>query len=111
METGSRRSIGSTEMSYEVKLDEMVGKHVAEFQAELTLARQMGGLDSTPPMPYGYPVQLYHPHHTVLRPHATRLIPRSHGKLSNEVPWVLALEVVDNQILGVYNPQIVNKAA
>ncbi len=55
-------------MSYATKIDEMVGKHVAEFQAELTLAKQLSSLQSRPSLPYGYPVRVYHPRHTVPTP-------------------------------------------
>ena len=92
-------------MLYEVKKDEMVGKHVAEFQAELTLAKSMEGFFEKPAMPYGYPVKLYHPHHIVRIPRATQMVHCVHHKLSNDVPWVLGMEVVDSYAVGVYNPK------
>ena len=92
-------------MSYEVKKDEMVGKHVAEFQAELTLAKSMEGFFEKPVMPYGYPARLYHPHHVVRIPRATKMVHCAHHKLSNDVPWVLGMEVVDSYAVGVYNPK------
>ena len=93
-------------MSYEVKKDEMVGKHVAEFQAELTLAKQLEGFDQRPPMPYGYPTSLYHPYHVVMRPKHTEYEHHDHGKMSNDVPWAVSMEVVDDNVVGVYNPHI-----
>ena len=93
-------------MSYEVKKDEMVGKHVAEFQTELTLARKLEGVVSGPPMPYGYPVRIYHPHHRVLRPRTTETKKHTHDRLSNDVPWVLSMELVDYNVIGVYNPKM-----
>ena len=92
-------------MSYEVRLDEMVGKHVAEFQTELSLAAKAARLVSQIAMPYGYPVALYHPHHAVLMPRYTALEKHDHGKLSNDVPWVLGMEVVGNYVIGLYNPR------
>jgi hypothetical protein len=92
-------------MSYEVKKDEMVGKHVAEFQAELTLAKKLEGIGNRPRMPYGYPTQLYHPYHTVVRPKHTEHQHHEHGKLSNNVPWVLGMDVVGSYTIGVYNPK------
>ena len=95
-------------MSYQVKTDEMVGKHVAEFQAELTLAANASdfGLKSPiPPMPYGYPTQLYHPYHSVVLPRATKTKKHAHGKLSNNVPWVLGMEVVHDYAVGLYSPR------
>jgi hypothetical protein len=95
-------------MSYEVKKDEMVGKYVAEFQEELTLARKLRAEISGPRMPYGYPTALYHPHHAVLLPRATTAVRREHSTLSNEVPWAVSMEVVNANVIGVYNP---NKGA
>lgn len=92
-------------MSYEGKKDEMIGRHVAEFQAELTLTKRMEGFFEKPAMPYGYPVQIYHPHHVVRIPKATKMVHFDHDKLSNDVPWVLGMEVVDSYTVGVYNPK------
>lgn len=91
-------------MSYEAKKDEMVGKHVAEFQEELTLANKLKGIKLKPNMPYGYPIQLYHPYHTVGLPKHTDFVHHEHGKLSNDVPWAVSMEVVDSNVIGVYNP-------
>ncbi len=40
-------------MSYGMRIDDMVGHHVAEFQRELSLAKQLEGHKNPPPMPYG----------------------------------------------------------
>lgn len=92
-------------MSYEVKKDEMVGRHVADFQIELTLAKRLEGVFKKPAMPYGYPVRLYHPHHVVRIPRATKRVRCTRKKLSNDVPWALRMEVVDSYTVGVYNPK------
>ena len=41
-------------MSYATKIDDMVGKYVAEFQTELTLAKKLKLYLKKPSMPYGY---------------------------------------------------------
>ncbi len=92
-------------MSYEVKKDEMVGKYAAEFQTELTLAKTLKDFNRRPVMPYGYPVRIYHPYHVVMLPKRTSLIHHEHAKLSNNVPWVLGMELVDSNVIGVYNPK------
>ena len=92
-------------MSYAVKQDEMVGKYVAEFQAELTMTKSMEEFYAKPPMPYGYPLRLYHPHHRVRIPRATKMVHKEHKKLSNRVPWVLGMYMVGNYIVGAYNPK------
>jgi hypothetical protein len=101
-------------MSYEVKVDGMVGKHMAEFQAKLTLSAKpsdIGLKPPIPPMPYGYPILVYHPYHSVVLPKSTKFKKHAHGKLSNDVPWVLAMEVVHDYPVGVYNPTEVISAA
>ncbi len=92
-------------MSYEVKKDEMVGRYVADFQAELSLAKSVEGFDLRPNMPYGYPIRIYHPYHSVRLPRHTEFTHHEHTKLSNDVPWVLGMELVDSNVIGVYNPQ------
>ena len=62
-------------------------------------------------MPYGYPVRVYRPHHTVRLPRASRFRRHSGGMMSNKVPWIHALDLVDQQVLGIYNRQIVKQAA
>lgn len=97
-------------MAYEKKVDELVGRHVSEFQREYCLARQMKGLRGdreVPPMPYGYPLAVYRPVHLFRpskSPKVRELIARTGGKLSNGVPRVLSMDFMDGYILGVYNP-------
>ena len=56
-------------MSYETRVDEMVGKHVAQFQDEMILAKIMGRYaKKAPSMPYGYPIAVYCPLHTCRTP-------------------------------------------
>lgn len=83
----------------------MIGKHVAEFQTELSLAKSLAACQLRPVMPYGYPVRLYHPHHIVRSPIHTPMCRHHHDRLSNNVPWVLGMELVDNNVIGVYNPK------
>ena len=92
----------------------MIGKHVAEFQAKLALsanASDIGLKPPIPPMPYGYPTLVYRPYHRVVLPKATKFKKHAHGKQSNDVPWVLAMEVVHDYPVGVYNPREVIPAA
>lgn len=94
-------------MTYAVMIEEMVGMHVAGFQAELILARQARCIKKgPPPMPYGYPIQVYHPHHVRILPRTLPARRRgAQGTLSNQVPWVLGLKLVNDHVLGLYNPQ------
>ena len=91
-------------MSYQKRIDEMVGKHVAEFEMERALARQLRGSNGNAPMPYGYPTAVYHPMHVCKLAHVRRFIAKTGGTLSNGVPRVLRSEQLDGYILGVYNP-------
>jgi len=92
-------------MSYETRVDEMVGKHVAHFQDEMTMAKLMEQYTKkTVPMPYGYPIAVYCPLHTCQSPTVKRFIARTGGKLSNGVPKVLGMDLVNQYILGLYNP-------
>jgi len=94
-------------MSYEKSLDDMVGQHVAEFQREITMARIMKRLAENPPapsMPYGYPLRVYRPLHICRFPEAKKSIAHSGATLSNGVPHVLSMDIVDQNLLGVYNP-------
>lgn len=83
----------------------MVGTHVAEFQAELSLARKLQGHEYVPAMPYGYPLAVYRPMHLCRIPQVKQFIAQTGGKLSNGVPKVLRHELVEGYILGIYNPQ------
>ncbi len=92
-------------MSFETQVEEMVGKHVARFQDELTLGRQLlrAGAGKTP-MPYGYPVGVYHPHHICSVPRFRAFHARDDGRWSNGVPRVLRSEWWQGTLLGIYNP-------
>lgn len=92
-------------MSYETKIDEMVGRHVAEFQQELSLARILRNcLKKTPAMPYGYPLRVWCPRHVCQSPRKKPFVPHGPHTLSNGVPWALRLSLVDDYVLGLYNP-------
>ncbi len=91
-------------MSYQKKIDEMVGKHIAEFQLEFSLSRQLVEQVTDISLPYGYPVGVYHPMHVRKRPHCKRFIACNGGTLSNGVPKILGTRLIDQYILGVYNP-------
>jgi hypothetical protein len=84
----------------------MVGKHVAEFQQELTLARIMCGcVGKSCPMPYGYPLRVYSPHHVCRSPKVKPFLPRGGFRSSNGVPMVLRLKLAGDYVLGLYNPE------
>lgn len=91
-------------MSYQKKIDEMVGKHVAEFQLEFSLSKKLAKYETQTSMPYGYPVEVYRPMHVCNRPRCRAFIARNGGNLSNGVPWILRTRLMDQYILGVYNP-------
>ena len=94
-------------MSYEKRIDEMVGQHLAEFQRELSLAKQLGSQlrnGEKVPMPYGYPIAVYRPTHICRLPQFKRFIARTGGKLSNGVPRVLGMQLDGQYIRGIYNP-------
>jgi len=55
-------------MSYQKKIDDMVGAHVAEYQLKFTVAKELEGCPYKPAMPYGYPLTVYKPMHTCLIP-------------------------------------------
>ena len=92
-------------MSYETRVDEMIGKYVAEFQDEVSLAKLMSHyVTDAPRMPYGYPTGVYHPLHVCRSPQVKQFVARTGGRLSNGVPKVLGMEVVNEYALGLYNP-------
>lgn len=93
-------------MSYQKKIDEMVGKYVADFQLEVSLAKKLGNQEYKPPMPYGYPVRVYHPIHICRIPRVKHFIAHTGGRLSNGVPRVLGMEFVNGYLLGIYHPQV-----
>ena len=85
----------------------MVGKHVAQFQEEISLAKKMKQYvnKDVPPMPYGYPIAIYRPTHICKVPQVRQFIAKTGGMLSNGVPKVIAAEIIDGNMLGVYNPR------
>ncbi len=91
-------------MSYAVKTDELVGKHVAEFQKELISAGLLGRYINKPYLPYGYPVEVYRPLHICKVPQVRKFVAHTGGRLSNGVPRVLGMDMVNNYMLGLYNP-------
>ena len=91
-------------MSYETKIDELVGKHLAAFQREVTLAKTLSTVRKLPPMPYGYPVRVYRPMHICRIPQVRSFIAHTGGILSNGVPRVLRTEFANQYPLGIYNP-------
>lgn len=92
-------------MSYETRVDDMIGKHVAHFQNEMTLAKLMAHCKKkTQSMPYGYPIAVYRPLHVCRSPEVRQFVTRTGGRLSNGVPKVLGMEIVKQYALGAYNP-------
>jgi hypothetical protein len=91
-------------MPYETRIDQMVGKHVADFQMELFAAKKLQECEFASPMAYGYPAGVYHPTAVVERPHVSRTLSNPAGKMSNGVPWLLSLDLVNQYTLGLYNP-------
>lgn len=90
-------------MSYATKIDEMIGKHVAEYQAELSLAKKLKHYLANPAMPYGYPIAVYRPMHVCRTPQVQHFVAHSGGTLSNKVPRVLSMEIIGDYPLGIYN--------
>lgn len=92
-------------MSFQKKIDDMVGVHVAEFQLKYTVAKELESHRYRPPMPYGYPMPVYRPLHTCriprLKPFTTH---HHHGALTNGVPRVLTMDIVADYPLGVWVP-------
>ena len=98
-------------MSYESKIDELVGQYVAQFQNELALAKSLERLAKSlksdkdmHALPYGYPLGVYRPHHICRIPQVKHFIAKTGGRLSNGVPHVLSMELVNDYVLGLYNP-------
>lgn len=91
-------------MSYETRIDELVGKHLAEFQREVTLAKRLSTVKKVPPMPYGYPIRVYRPVHVCRIPQVKRFVAHTGGMLSNGVPRALRTEFANQYPLGLYNP-------
>ena len=92
-------------MSYETKIDKMIGEHVADYQAELTLAHKLKQVLKNPSMPYGYPLAVYRPMHICQVPQVRQFITHTGGRLSNNVPKVLSMEMIGDYPVGIYNTQ------
>ena len=94
-------------MSYESKLDQLIGERIAEYMDEQLLKRKLEACleESAPAMCYGYPCAVYHPKSESPLPEAAHLIFHLEGALSNGVPKVLSGDLVEGYPLGVYNPQ------
>ena len=92
-------------MSYTNRIEEMIAFQVAQYQAELELAKVMRSQPKTVSMPHGYPRTVYHPHHYLATPQARAFIARSGGMLNNGVPKVLSMDLIQGYTLGAYNPQ------
>jgi len=90
-------------MSYTNRIEEMIACQVAQFQAELELARVMLSQPKTTPMPHGYPRTVYHPRRYLATPRARAFIAHSGGILNNGVPKVLGMDLVQGYVLGAYN--------
>ncbi|MES9963635.1 MAG: hypothetical protein ABW116_08835 [Candidatus Sedimenticola sp. 20ELBAFRAG] len=90
-------------MSYQKRIEEMVGEHVAHFQDELTSAKSLEGTIEKVPMPYGYPLAVYRPLHVCQVPQVRKFVAETGGTLSNGVPKVLRHEIIDGDLIGIYN--------
>jgi hypothetical protein len=90
-------------MSYTNRIEEMIACQVAQFQAELELAKVMLSQPKTIPMPHGYPRTVYHPRRYLATPRACAFIAHTGGKLSNGTPKVLSMDLVKGYVLGAYN--------
>ncbi len=91
-------------MSYQTKIDRMVGKHVADFQVEISAAKKLQKCEVYSPMANGYPTGVYHPTANIERTHVSRILSNPAGKMSNGVPWLLSLDLANEYALGLYNP-------
>ena len=103
-DVGSLFVVAGPVMLYQTKIEQLVEKHVAEFMREMSVAKQLQECDFAPPMPYGYPTQIYHPPLARKARRVDRILSRPAGKMSNGVPWLLGMDLVDEYILGLYNP-------
>jgi hypothetical protein len=91
-------------MPYQTKIDQMIGKHVAHFQVEISAAKKLQKCELHSPMVYGYPAGVYHPTAKIERTPVSRILSNPAGKMSNGVPWLLSLDLANEYALGLYNP-------
>jgi hypothetical protein len=82
----------------------LVAKHIADFQLEISVAKQLQECKFAPPMPNGYPFGVYQPKDARKVPHVNRILHSPAGKMSNGVPWILGMGLVNQYTLGLYNP-------
>ncbi|WP_216641089.1 hypothetical protein [Solemya velesiana gill symbiont] len=54
-------------------------------------------------MPYGYPLAVYRPLNVCQVPQVRKFVAETGGRLSNGVPKVLRHEIIDGNLLGIYN--------
>jgi hypothetical protein len=95
-------------MSYESKLDQLIGERIAEYEDEQLLKRKLAACleECVVPMCSGYPCAVYHPKCISHQLEATHFIFKPLGILSNGVPKILSGDMVQGYPLGVYNPQV-----
>ena len=95
-------------MSYESKLDQLIGERIAEYEDEQLLKRKLEAcLEScTASMCSGYPCAVYHPKSLSQHPEVSHIIFKPQGILSNGVPRILSSDMVGGYPLGVYNRRI-----
>lgn len=91
-------------MSYETRIDKMVGKHVADFQTEISAANKLQEIRAVPQLWYGYAAGVYRRKASASLPRMSRKFVHPVGKMSNGVPWLLSMNLVDQHVLGLYNP-------
>lgn len=91
-------------MSYDHKINGMVGQHLAEWQVEVTLANGLRKQVPQTKLPFGYANGIYHPFRGNLVPRNPGFVSHLGGTLSNGVPKVLGLDFRDQYPLGAYNP-------
>ena len=91
-------------MSYEKKVDQMVGRHVADFQTRLSAAKKLQELKAASQLWYGYAAGVYRRNAGTRLPQVSRRLVHPVGKMSNGVPWLLSLDLVNQYTLGLYNP-------
>lgn len=93
-------------MSYESKLDQLIGERIAEYVDEQLLKRKLASCleQEDVAMCSGYPCSVYHPRSLQHTPEETHFIIHPGGKLSNGVPKLLSSDMVGGYPLGVYNP-------
>jgi len=59
----------------------MIGKHVANFQVEISGAKKLQECEFASPMAYGYPAGVYHPTVFIERTHVSRILSDPVGKI------------------------------